>query len=124
MSVRVSVVPGERTIYSTFFGVLTVVDFLGGRAEVAEHPRFDRTFAHVLDFTAVTRVDVEPQTLRDLAALPSIFERDALQVVVVSPPSPMFTLSQSYRALAEGTGRNLRIVETLDEARRLVVALG
>jgi hypothetical protein len=124
VSVRITIDRDARVVHSTFSGTLTIVDMLEGRAQVERHPDFARTFAHVLDFADVTDVDIEPRTLRDLAAMPSIFERDAVQIVVAAASSPMFRVAQTYRALAAGSGRNVRIAETFEEARALVVAFG
>jgi hypothetical protein len=122
VTVRVDIDKDDRVVHSTFGGVLTVVDVLQGRAEAAKHPDFDRTFTHVLDFTQVTAVDLEPQTLRDIIALPSIFEPDAVQVIVAPPMSPMFRIAHAFKAAAEGTNRDIRVAETLDEARTLIIA--
>ena len=124
VSVRITVDPATRTVFSSFSATVTIVDFLAGRDQVSKHPDFAPTFAHVMDFTQVTTVDIEPATLRELAAMPSIFERDAVQIVVARADSAMYTLSQTYRAFAVGTGRNVRMAETLDEARALVIAFG
>jgi hypothetical protein len=114
VTVQVSIDRGARIVRSTFGGTLTIVDFLEGRARVEKHPDFSPSFAHVLDFTAVTAVDIESQTMRDLAAMPSIFERGAIQVVVAPSRSLVSHLAQMFQAIR--TGRDVRVVQTFDEA--------
>lgn len=124
MPVRISIVPATRIVHSRFSGTLTIVDFLEGRAEVAKDPAFAATFSHILDFTDVVSVDIEPQTLLDLAAMPSIFEPGAVQVIVAPARSAVSQLARTFRNFATGSGRDVRIAESFDEARTLVFAFG
>ncbi len=108
-----------QLVRSTFSGHVTLVDFFDGRMKVVEHPE-SRSFVHVLDGMAVTNLDIPDETLRHLASMRPLFDNDALQIVVIKPESPMIPFVRTFQRFAEGTGRNVQVVASLEEANALV----
>ncbi len=105
---------------STFTGLISLVDFFEGRMKVVEHPHWSRSFTHVLDMTGVTNLDVPHETLRHIASMRPLFDPDTLQVVVVKPDSPIYELVRAFQVLAQGSGRNVQVVASIEEANALL----
>jgi len=88
--------------------------------KVVEYPQPTRSFAHVLDLTAATNLDVPDEPLRNLASMRPLFDDDALQVVVAKPDSPVIGFVRTFQRFARGSGRNVQVVSSLEEANALV----
>jgi hypothetical protein len=73
----------------------------------------------IVDITAVTKLDVSSEALRQLAAKPSAFPSGHLSVFV-APKDFAYGMARMFQMLGERTRPNLRVVRTLDEAYRLL----
>jgi hypothetical protein len=78
---------------------------------------FARTGARagITDLSAVTSLDVSPQTIRELASLPpAILDREFPRFVVAASP-PIFGMARMFELGGQDTRPNLHVVRTMKE---------
>jgi len=71
--------------------------------------------AGIADFSAVTFLDVSPETIRELAKLPPAMPDPSLPRIVLAPLPQVFGMARMFELQGEGTRPNLHIVRTEDE---------
>ena len=78
---------------------------------------FERTGARagITDLSAVTSLEVSPQTIRDLAsAPPAIQDRDLPRFIVAAAPG-IFGMARMFELAGQDTRPNLHVVRTMKE---------
>lgn len=109
----------RRIVYSAFHGKITDAEVAGHRSSIASDPDFNPTFNEVVDFTAVTDVNLSESTLAAMAETPSLFH-DSVVHIVVAPADILFQIASKYKAFARISRPNLFVVRTRDEAYQLL----
>jgi hypothetical protein len=78
---------------------------------------FERTGARagITDLSAVTSLEVSPQTIRDLASAPPVIQdRDLPRFVVAASPG-IFGMARMFELAGQDTRPNLHVVRTMKE---------
>ena len=119
MPVVLKIDPQRRIVYSAFHGSITDAEVAGHRSAIATDPDFNPAFNEVVDFTAVTEVNLSESTLAAMAQNPSLFHESVLHIVV-APADILFQIASKYRAFARISRPNLFVVRTRDEAYHLL----
>jgi len=109
----------RKVVYSAFYGKINDAEVAGHGSAIASDPDFKAHFNEIVDFTAVTDVDLSESTLASLAANPSLFARSALHIVV-APAELMFKLAGKYKEFARSSRPNFHVVRTRDEAYQIL----
>jgi hypothetical protein len=73
----------RRLVYSRLWGVVSEVDAWSSAASLMDDPSFDPTFAQLSDMRDVTKIEVDPSTIRDLATM-RIFDAESRRAIVVA----------------------------------------
>lgn len=105
----------HRFVMSTGSGTLTKDDMLGHQNRLIQDPEFDPEFNQLLDFTHVSKIEVDECDIR-LLARRSVFSPQSRRAVLVidKRARELVKLFENLRA-AVGE-RNIRSFQTLDEA--------
>jgi len=74
----------------------------------------------IADFSAVTSVDVNLNSIHELAALPSVDPVVSRPRVIVAPSGPIFYLAELFQRLGKRTRPNLHVVRSSYEALALL----
>jgi len=106
----------HRLVRSKAWGVLTGAEIMGHQKCLAGDESFHPDFAQLADFTAVTKLQVDAEMVRQLAArhLYSAGSKRAL-VVNTAVAKGMVRMFQTYRELAGGQ-EEIRIFSDCHEA--------
>ena len=121
MPIRIQIDPTAKTATLSFTGSIGMVDFAQAREHIAREPGWSPQFAHILDFTEVTALELSTENIQKLAAATPVFDPTALQILVARPGSVHFGISRMFEIYAD-TRRNVHVVESIDQARALVAA--
>jgi hypothetical protein len=73
----------RRLVLSRLWDVVTEVDAWSSAAALMDDPAFDPTFGQLSDMRDVTKIEVDPSTIRDLAVM-QIFDAEARRAIVVA----------------------------------------
>ncbi|HEY1957232.1 MAG TPA: hypothetical protein VGH28_16550 [Polyangiaceae bacterium] len=119
MPIEVSVDESAGMVLLRLTGAITFADFQRARADVQATPGWSAHYAHVLDFTQITALELSHDEVEKLASATPIFAPDALQVLVARSGSVHFGLSRMFEAYADGK-RAVRVVATLEQAKAVV----
>ena len=119
MPVVLKIDPRRRVVDSAFYGKVTDEELLGHRSTIASDPHFNPNFSEIVDFTAVTHLEVSDATLAAMANTQSLFS-DSVRHIVVAPADLAFHLAGKYKLFARDTRHNLLVVRTRVEAYRLL----
>jgi hypothetical protein len=78
---------------------------------------FERSGARaaITDFSAVTALDVSPQTIRDLASLPPVILDQELPRFIVAASPGIFGMARMFELAGQDTRPNLHVVRTMKE---------
>ena len=121
MPVVLKIDPQRRIVYSTFHGRINDAELAGHRSAIASDPDFNPAFNEVVDFTAVTDVNLSESTLAAMAETPSLF-RESVIHIVVAPADVLFQIASKYKGFARLSRPNLFVVRTRDEAYQLLLS--
>lgn len=84
-------------------------------------PDFDPRYSQLVDYTHITRIDLTPADVRQLAVR-NIFSPDSRRAFLV-PNDLAFGLGRMFEILREAAGeRGIRIFRSLDEALEWVLS--
>ena len=119
VGVEISIDPTVGVVLLRWEGVVTIADLQRARGEVMATPGWSKTFAHILDFTNVSALELSQQDVETLANATPIFAPDALQILVAKAGSVQFGLSRMLCTYADGK-RRVHVVSSLEEAMALV----
>ena len=115
MGIEVQIDEASALVVVRWTGDVTFADFQRARADVTATPGWSADFAHVLDFTHVTSLQLSTADIERLAAAKPIFAPGALQILVARAGSVHFGLSRMFEAYADGT-RKVHVVRSMEEA--------
>lgn len=121
MPVVLKIDPQRRIVYSAFYGSITDAEVAGHRSAIASDPDFNPAFNEVVDFSAVTEVNLSESTLSVMAQTPSLFIESVLHIVV-APADILFQIASRYGSFARLSRPNVFVVRTRDEAYQLLSA--
>jgi hypothetical protein len=109
----------RKVVYSAFYGKISDAEVAGHRSAIASDPDFKPHFNEIVDFTAVTDIDLSESTLAAMAASPSLFQESVLHIVVAPAEIP-FKLASKYKAVARSSRPNFHVVRNRDEAYQIL----
>jgi hypothetical protein len=72
--------------------------------------------AGVLDMSAVSSLEVSPQTIRELASLPPAFSDPHQARCIIAPSPKIFGMARMFELQGQHTRPNLHVVRTAKEA--------
>ena len=119
MPVVLKIDPHRQVVYSAFYGKLTETEMLGHRDMIAADPDVKPHFNEIVDFSAVTEVDISDSSLAGMAANPSLYDESVFHIVV-APADLLFRIASKYKDLARLSRPNLLVVRTREEAYQLL----
>lgn len=73
-------------------------------------------FRGIVDLSKVTKYDVSPEVIRQLARTPPTVSTEAYALVIVAPKEHSYGMSRMFQLLTETTRPNQHVVRTMDEA--------
>lgn len=106
-------------MYSAFYGKVNDAEVAGHRSAIASDPDFRAHFNEIVDFTAVTDIELSESTLAAMASNPSLFHESVLHIVV-APAEMTFELASKYKAFARFSRPNFHVVRNRDEAYQIL----
>ncbi len=109
----------KELVVSTFTGRLTASDIIEGRRTLSENRDFRPDFSHILDFRAVTEVDLTRTAIQHLSAESSLFEKTAVQVIV-APQKLKFDLAKMFQTYSGQERPSLHVTRSLEAAYALI----
>jgi hypothetical protein len=106
----------RRLVHSRLWDVVTELDAWSSAASLMDDPSFDPTFVQLSDMRAVTKIEVSPGTIRDLAVM-RIFDATARRALVVGSDlqTGVGRMTTSY---AERGDQQIALFTSLTEAER------
>lgn len=110
----------RRLMILRAYGVVSIAELAEVRARGAADPAFDRTFAALVDFRGVTKVDRRLGLIREMAERP-VVARTA-RIAILPPPGEPWGLARLFVAYAQLIGRPVEIFKDVDEALRWLEA--
>ncbi len=109
----------RKLIISTFVGRFTPEVIGEGRRALKEDPAFDPSFAHILDLTGVTKVEIEGPAVERLSQDRTMFDKESVQVIV-APEKLKFELAKLFKRRSAKERPAMEITRTLEAALALV----
>jgi hypothetical protein len=111
----------RKMVMSTGYGVFTPADALAHQEKLRKDPDFDPSFCQLMDFTHVTKLDLQAEDVRRLAQT-SIFARDSKRAILVNSETA-FGLARMFEILRSTLGENgIQAFRNLDDALDWVLA--
>ena len=111
----------RKLVISTASGAATMADVLAHREKLFNDPDYDRSFSQLMDFTPVTKFEIEPDQVRSLSQT-MVFSADSRRAIVV-PNDLMFGFARMYEMIRESAGETgIRVFRDRDEALEWVLA--
>ncbi|MGB8540142.1 MAG: hypothetical protein WCD49_00765 [Candidatus Acidiferrales bacterium] len=106
----------NRILLARFEGKVTDADLkeyyrMAERYVMATNPS-----AGVLDMSAVSSLEVSPQTIRELASLPPAFSDPHQPRCIIAPSPKIFGMARMFELQGQHTRPNLHVVRTAKEA--------
>lgn len=109
----------RKLIVSTFTGRFTPEVILEGRRALSEEREFDPSFAHILDLSGVTKVEIEASAVEKLSQDRTMFEKDSVQVIV-APEKLKFEFAKLFKTRSAKERPAMEITRSLEAALMLV----
>jgi hypothetical protein len=119
MPVTVKIDTISKLVISKFVGETNESDINAMTTTVPSLPDFDPTFAHIIDFSAVTAFNISTSFLQALALRQPVFSVGAWQIIVAPQPN-VYGLSRMTQMLREPQLPNIAVVKTMQEAYRIL----
>jgi hypothetical protein len=105
----------RRLVLSSATGILTKEDIFGYMDRLSKDADFDPEFSQVSDFTQVTRLDIEPEDIRQLAQR-NVFSPRSHRAFVVKDDL-QYGLARMFQIHRELRGEGgIRVFRTFEEA--------
>ena len=104
----------------TFDGHVTDSVALGCAETVGRCATAYPEFRGIVDLSQVTKYDVSPEVIRQLARTPPSVSGEAHALVTVAPKEHPYGMSRMFQLLTETTRPNQHVVRTMDEAFELL----
>jgi len=119
VAIEVIVEVEERVVVLRLTQTVTRGDFVAARSMVTSARGWQPSFAHVLDFTGVEKLELSHADVQTLATAKPIFDLSAPQILVARPRSVNFGLARMFQIYAEGR-RDVHVVDSMEDARKLI----
>jgi hypothetical protein len=119
MSLVLDFDPLNNILRMTVKGRLRDANLYYGYEAVARYVASHSPGSGIIDFSAVTEVEVSTDAVRQLTKRPPMFQTGCREIVV-APRSHLYALSRMFQILGEETHPDLHIVHTMDEAYQLL----
>jgi|SRR5271155_3924768 len=119
MTFKVTIDVNERLVVSTISGELNEEGFVNATSLISSQPGFDPSYSEIIDFSGVTAGTLSTSALVQIAQRESIFSRKSVHVIVAPKPH-IFGLARMAQVYAEREKPNVVVVQTLDEARKVL----
>ncbi len=111
----------NRLVMTTGSGTVTVADALAHQEKLLRDPDFDPTFSQLLDFSHVTKIEVNSEHIRRIAQN-SVFSPVSRRAILVNNDTA-FGLARMFAILRESAGDNgIEVFRNLDDALEWVLA--
>jgi hypothetical protein len=111
----------NRLVMSTASGTLSLADGLAHQEKLQRDPDFDPSYAQLLDFSHVTKLEISSEDVRTLAQA-SIFSPASRRALLVSGDTA-YGLARMFEILRETAGdTGVEVFRNLDEALDWVLA--
>lgn len=112
--------PENKILRGNFQGPTTDQSIANGYRLASLLVREIEVRGSIADFSCTTTVDVNPNSIHELAALPSVDPVVSRPRVIVAPGDPLFRLAELFQKLGKSTRPNLHIVRSSYEALALL----
>jgi hypothetical protein len=113
----------NRLVMTTGSGTLTMADSLGHQEKLRDDPEFDPSYAQLLDFSHVSKVELNSEDIRRIAK-ESIFSPTSRRAILVTNDTA-YGLARMFEILRETAGdTGIEVFRSLDEALDWVLARG
>jgi len=119
MAFTIKIDKQKRVIVSTFSGVFTPHSILDGRKILSDDPAFDPSFAHILDMSRVTKVEIPAPAVERLSRDRSIFHKTSIQVIV-APHKFKFEFAKLFKTKSSKERPALQVTRSLEAAYALI----
>lgn len=106
----------KRLINVTVTGVISAQEILAFRDEISKDPKLGPGFSQLTDFSAATKIDADPASVRQLASW--TFHREPTRMAVVAHKPEIFgmiRMFEGYKNLA-GVPDEIHIFDTREAA--------
>ena len=108
--------PERRVVQSRLWDVVTETDAWGSAAALMNDPSFDPTFAQLADMREMKQVEVDQNTVRELAVM-RIFAPESKRALVVASDL-QYGIGRMTTSYAEAGDQQIAIFRTVAEAER------
>lgn len=109
----------RKLVVSTFTGRFTPATIIDGRKALSEELDFDPSYAHILDLSRVTRVEIDNATVGQLSRDRTMFDKDSVQVIV-APEKLKFDFAKLFKTKSTTERPLLEVTRSLEAAYALV----
>jgi hypothetical protein len=111
----------RKLVISTGSGVFTLADALAHQEKLRKDSDFDPSFSQLLDFTHVTKVELDAKDVRRLAQT-FVFAGDSRRAILVTS-DVAFGFARMFEMLRDTLGeKGIRVFRNLDDALDWVLA--
>jgi hypothetical protein len=111
----------HKLVMSTASGAFTMADVLAHQEKLLNDPDFDPGFSHLMDFTQITKLELEANEVRTVAQR-SIFSPDSRRAILANTDH-VFGVGRMFEMLRESFGaKGIRVFRNLDDALDWVLA--
>jgi len=106
----------NRILLAWFEGKVTDADLKEYYRMAERYVAATNPSAGVLDMSAVSFLEVSPQTIRELASLPPAFSDPHQPRCIIAPSPKIFGMARMFELQGQPTRPNLHVVRTAKEA--------
>jgi len=106
----------DRILRCRFEGKITDADLKEYYRAVGNYVKLTNACAGVLDMSAVTSLEVSPDTIRELANLPPALSDSSRPRCIIASSPKIFGMARMFELQGQHTRPNLHVVRTQKEA--------
>jgi hypothetical protein len=106
----------DRILRCRFEGKITDADLKEYYRAVGKYVKLTNACAGVLDMSAVTSLEVSPDTIRELANLPPALSDSSRPRCIIASSPKIFGMARMFELQGQHTRPNLHVVRTQKEA--------
>jgi hypothetical protein len=106
----------DRILRCRFEGKITDADLKKYYRAVGKYVKLTNACAGVLDMSAVTSLEVTPDTIRELANLPPALSDSSRPRCIIASSPKIFGMARMFELQGQHTRPNLHVVRTQKEA--------
>ncbi len=104
-----------RTVFTTFFGVITDQDAREHVEDLRNHPEFEADFNQLFDARGVTSVELSGACVREIASMRMFGEGS--RRAFVAGTDVVFGMVRMFEMLRDDTPDEIRVFRNIDDAR-------